>query len=134
MTEDRRADALAVRATARRDRSTSSTAAIRTRARQQRALPERSLGAHMLGRFPGLTRFFDDPRLAVHDGATERGLRGMVLGCTHHDGKRDHRYRRRESRAGSSPPCALVVRHNLLDTSVVRAVVRGERNSGRRGC
>ena len=52
-------------------------------AHRQRALPESSLGkaiGYMLGLWPGLTRFLDDPRIPVDSNVTERGLRGVVLG------------------------------------------------------
>jgi transposase len=92
--DDVRADALALRATRRREQSAPIVAAIRTWAHQQRALPESSLGkaiAYMLGLWPGLTRFLDDPRIALDNNATERALRGMVLGRKNHYGSRSKR-------------------------------------------
>jgi transposase len=92
--EDLRAEALAVRAARRRAQSASIAAAIRTWAHQQRALPESSLGkaiAYMLGLWPGLTRFLDDPRIALDNNATERGLRGLVVGRKNHYGSRSKR-------------------------------------------
>lgn len=92
--EDLRADALALRTAQRRERSTPIVAAIRTWAHQQRALPESSLGkavAYMLGLWPGLTRFLDDPRIALDNNATERGLRGLVVGRKNHYGSRSKR-------------------------------------------
>jgi transposase len=89
-----RADALALRATRRREQSAAIVAAIRAWAHQQRALPESSLGkaiAYMLGLWPGLTRFLDDPRIALDNNATERGLRGMVVGRKNHYGSRSKR-------------------------------------------
>lgn len=62
-------------------------AAIRAWAHRQRALPESSLGkaiACMLGLWRGLTRFLDDPRIALDNNATERALRGMVIGGKNH--------------------------------------------------
>src|SRR5262249_3116618 len=56
--EDVHADALALRATRRREESAPIVAAIRAWAYEQRALPESSLGkaiAYMLGLWPGLT-------------------------------------------------------------------------------
>jgi transposase len=92
--DDVRTDALALRATRRREESAPIVAAIRAWASQQRALPESSLGkaiAYMLGLWSGLTRFLDDPRIPLDNNATERGLRGMVLGRKNHYGSRSKR-------------------------------------------
>jgi Transposase IS66 family len=87
-----RAEALALRATARRDQSAAAlVAAIRTWALRQHALPDSALGkaiAYMLGLWTGLTRLFDDSRIALDNNATERALRGMVLGRKNHYGSR----------------------------------------------
>jgi transposase len=87
-------DVLARRAIMRQERSAAIVAAIHTWAHQQRALPESSLGkaiAYMLGLWRGLTRFLDEPRIPVDNNATERGLRGMVLGRKNHYGSRSKR-------------------------------------------
>src|SRR5262249_9204296 len=92
--EDVHADALALRATRRREESAPIVAAIRAWAYEQRALPESSLGkaiAYMLGLWPGLTRFLDDPRIALDNHATARTLRGRVLGRKDHYGSRSQR-------------------------------------------
>ena len=92
--EAERAAALAIRATARREQSAPIVAAIHTWAHRQRALPESALGkaiAYMLGLWIGLTRFVDDPRIALDNNATERALRGMVLGRKNHYGSRSKR-------------------------------------------
>ena len=92
--EAARADTLTLRATLRREESAPIVEAIRTWAHQQRALPESSLGkaiAYMLGLWPGLTRFLDDPRIALDNNATERGLRGLVVGRKNHYGSRSQR-------------------------------------------
>lgn len=92
--DDVRTDALALRATRRREESAPIVAAIRAWASQQRALPESSLGkaiAYMLGLWSGLTRFLDDSRIPLDNNATERGLRGMVLGRKNHYGSRSKR-------------------------------------------
>ena len=92
--DDLRAEALALRATARRAQSAAIVAAIRAWALQQRALPESALGkaiAYMLGLWTGLTRFVDDARIALDNNATERALRGMVLGRKNHYGSRSKR-------------------------------------------
>jgi transposase len=94
MSDAGRADALALRATRQRAQSAPIVAAIRAWAHQQRALPGSSLGktiAYMLGLGPGLTRFLDDPRIALDNNATERALRGMVIGRKNHYGSRSQR-------------------------------------------
>ena len=92
--EPARTAALERRAQRRREQSRPIVEAIRVWAHQQRALPESSLGkaiAYMLGLWPGLTRFLDDPRIPLDNNATERGLRGMVLGRKNHYGSRSQR-------------------------------------------
>ena len=92
--EDVRAAARALRANARREYSAPSVETIRGWAHRQRALPESSLGkaiAYMLGLWPGLLRFLDDPRIALDNNATERALRGMVVGRKNHYGSRSKR-------------------------------------------
>jgi transposase len=82
------------RARLRTERSAPLVAAIRAWAHQQRALPESGLGkaiAYMLGLWPGLTRFLDDPRIPLDNNATERALRGMVIGRKNHYGSRSRR-------------------------------------------
>ena len=85
---------LRVRACVRPERSRPIVAAIRAWALGQRALPESALGkaiAYMLGLWPGLTRFLDDPRIPLDNNATERGLRGVVVGRKNHYGSRSKR-------------------------------------------
>lgn len=92
--EEVRAAALAGRAQIRRDQSAPVVAAIHAWAHQQRALPESSLGkaiAYMLGLWSGLTRFLADPRIPLDNNATERALRGMVVGRKNHYGSRSQR-------------------------------------------
>ncbi len=92
--EETRAATLDLRARLRREQSTPIVEAIRAWAYQQRALPESSLGkaiAYMLGLWPGLTRCLDDPRIPLDNNATERGLRGMVVGRKNHYGSRSKR-------------------------------------------
>jgi transposase len=92
--EETRTAALALRAGLRREQSRAIVEAIHAWAHQQRALPESSLGkaiAYMLGLWSGLTRFLDDPRIPLDNNATERGLRGMVLGRKNHYGSRSKR-------------------------------------------
>jgi transposase len=92
--EPDRAAADQLRARLRAERSAPLVAEIRAWAERQRALPESSLGkavAYMLGLWPGLTRFLTDPRIPLDNNATERGLRGMVLGRKNHYGSRSQR-------------------------------------------
>jgi len=46
---------------------------------------------YMLGLWPGLTRFLDDPRIPLDNNQTERGIRGVVLGRKNHYGSRSQR-------------------------------------------
>jgi transposase len=60
----------------------------------QRALPQSPLGKairYMGDLWPGLVRFIDEPRLALDNNATERALRGVVLGRKNHYGSRSER-------------------------------------------
>jgi transposase len=110
--EETRAAARRLRAAARREHSIAIVNAIHAWAFRQRALPESSVGkaiAYMLGLWPGLTRFLDDAGIPLDNNATERGLRGMVVGRKNHDGSRSNagpRSRRSStlsSRSRSSP-------------------------------
>ena len=86
--------ALALRHTLRQERSRPLVRAIRDWALAQRPLPESGLGkavAYMLGLWKGLTLFLDDPRIPLDNNATERGLRGVVLGRKNHYGSRSER-------------------------------------------
>lgn len=58
------------------------------------ALPESGLGKaikYMLRLWPGLTRFLEDPTLPLDNNATERALRGLVVGRKNHYGSRSKR-------------------------------------------
>lgn len=58
------------------------------------ALPESGLGKaikYMLGLWSGLTRFLDDPTIPLDNNATERALRGLVVGRKNHYGSRSKR-------------------------------------------
>ncbi|MGA7615161.1 MAG: transposase, partial [Thermoanaerobaculia bacterium] len=53
------------------------------------ALPQSGLGkaiAYTRGMWEGLTRFIDDPRIPLDNNATERALRGLVVGRMNHYG------------------------------------------------
>lgn len=57
-------------------------------------LPESALGkaaAYMAELWPGLVRFVDDPNVPVDNNATERALRGVVLGRKNHYGSKSRR-------------------------------------------
>lgn len=88
------ADAHRLRGAARREQSIAIVDAIRAWAFRQRVLPESSLGkaiTYMLGLWTGLTRFLGDARIPLDNNATERGLRGMVVGRKNHYGSRSQR-------------------------------------------
>ena len=89
-----RAEVLRLRATLRAEQSVPIVTELRAWAHRQRALPESSLGkaiTYMLGLWPGLTRCLEDPRIPLDNNATERGLRGMVVGRKNHYGSRSKR-------------------------------------------
>jgi transposase len=93
-TDETRATMLQLRAAARREQSIAIVDAIRAWSFHQPALPESSLGqaiAYMQGLWPGLTRFLGDARIPLDNNATERGLRGMVVGRKNHYGSRSKR-------------------------------------------
>ena len=63
-------------------------------AKAQDALPKSSLGkaiGYLLGLWPGLVRFLADPRIPLDNNATERALRGAVVGRKNHFGSRSRR-------------------------------------------
>jgi transposase len=60
----------------------------------QRALPQSSLGkalAYTAALWPGLVRFLDDPAIPLDNNASERALRGVVLGRKNHYGSKSLR-------------------------------------------
>lgn len=80
----------------RTERSKPIVAKIYTWALDQfaRVLPESGIGKaikYMLGLWPGLTRFLDDPKIPLDNNATERALRGLVIGRKNHYGSRSKR-------------------------------------------
>lgn len=82
------------RARIRAERSRDILRRIHAWALEQRALPQSPLGKairYMGDLWPGLVRFVDDPRLALDNNATERALRGVVLGRKNHYGSRSER-------------------------------------------
>jgi transposase len=78
----------------RADRSRDIVHRIQTWALKQEALPKSPLGkaiAYMGDLWPGLQRFVDEPQLALDNNATERALRGVVIGRKNHFGSRSER-------------------------------------------
>src|SRR5437016_2998881 len=73
MDDASRGEALRLRAILRAEQSAPLVSQIRTWAHRQRALPESRLGkaiAYMLGLWPSLTRFLDDPRIPLDNNAS----------------------------------------------------------------
>jgi transposase len=82
------------RARVRAERSREIVKRIEAWALKQEALPKSPLAkaiAYMGDLWPGLLRFLDDPRLALDNNATERALRGVVIGRKNHYGSRSER-------------------------------------------
>ena len=82
------------RAALRREHSRPIIEKISNFALTQRALPQSSLGkaiSYMIGMWPGLIRFLEDPAIPIDNNATERALRGAVLGRKNHYGSRSLR-------------------------------------------
>ena len=82
------------RSRARAERSRDIVKRVQAWALEQKALPQSPLGkaiAYMGDLWPGLLRFIDEPRLALDNNATERALRGVVLGRKNHYGSRSER-------------------------------------------
>lgn len=78
----------------RTERSRGIVDRIKSWATASRALPESALGkaiAYMTGIWSGLSRFLNDPRIPIDNNATERALRGVVLGRKNHYGSRSKR-------------------------------------------
>jgi transposase len=78
----------------RADRSREIVGRLQTWALSVRALPQGGLGkaiAYMSGLWPGLTRFLENPAIPLDNNATERALRGVVVGRKNHYGSRSQR-------------------------------------------
>lgn len=92
--ERKAAGSLETRADLRLEHSRPLVEKIRVFTPSERVLPQSSLGkalAYMHGLWPGLVRFLDDPRIPLDNNATERALRGAVLGRKNHYGSRSQR-------------------------------------------
>ena len=82
------------RLVARRERSLPLVGALRAWLDGVRALPESALGkaiGYADGLWPGLVRFLDDPAIPIDNNATERAMRGVVLGRKNHYGSKSLR-------------------------------------------
>jgi len=67
---------------------------LRQWALEVRTLPNGGLGkaiAYMTSLWPGLSRFLDNPQIPLDNNATERALRGVVIGRKNHYGSRSRR-------------------------------------------
>lgn len=87
-------DAEDARARIRVERSRDIVRRIQDWALKQEGLPRSPLQkaiAYMGDLWPGLLRFLDDPWLSLDNNATERALRGVVLGRKNHFGSRSER-------------------------------------------
>jgi transposase len=83
-----------LRAQLRAERSRGIITRIQRWAIEVPALPESGLGkaiAYMTGIWSGLVRFLHDPRIPLDNNATERALRGVVIGRKNHYGSRSRR-------------------------------------------
>lgn len=88
--EDPRAHLARLRA----ERSRPLVETLRAWMQDQRALPQSGLGkalAYADGLWPGLVRFLDDPAVPLDNNATERALRGLVVGRKNHYGSKSLR-------------------------------------------
>jgi len=75
----------------RNERSRDIVRRLQAWAMTTRALPQSGLGkaiAHMAALWPGLLRFLEDPRIRIDNNATERGIRGVVIGRKNHYGSK----------------------------------------------
>ena len=82
------------RLAARRERSRPLVEELRAWLDGVRALPESALGkaiAYADALWPGLVRFLDDPAIPIDNNATERAMRGVVLGRKNHYGSKSLR-------------------------------------------
>lgn len=121
-----------LRAKLRREESKEVVRRIHDWALDQRALPESALGkaiSYMGGMWKGLTLFLEDARVSIDNNATERALRGPVVGRKNHYGSRSRRGTEVAalfySLLESAKLCELEPRDYLR--RAVRAALAGER-------
>jgi transposase len=106
---------------------------IQAWALQQEALPRSPLRkaiGYMGDLWPGLLRFLDDPQLPLDNNATERALRGVVLGRKNHYGSRSERGTEVAALFYSvieSAKLAGVVELDVYLRTAARLGIRGER-------
>jgi transposase len=89
-----REEALRLRARLRNQRSRPVIASIKAWTELQHALPESALQIavnYMVGLWPGLIRFLDNPLIPLDNNSVERDLRGPVVGRKNHYGSRSQR-------------------------------------------
>jgi transposase len=130
--DERAGPALDSRAALRRTESTQVLTKVKTWLWSQAVLKTLSIGkaaAYAIANWERLTRFVDDPRIPLDNNATERGIRGPVVGRKNHYGSK--------SRAGTEIAAIL---YTLVETAklhdvdpshylheAARAADRGER-------
>lgn len=103
-----------VRAQLRAERSAPILEAMKAWLLAEATLPTTALGKAMryaLANWAKLTRFLDDPRIPLDNNATERGLRGPVVGRKNHYGSK--------SKRGTE---AAAVLYSLLETAKLQKV------------
>ena len=91
---DAKLQAAEARLKARKERAPPILAKLRAWALEQRGLPKSGLRKaidYMLKYWPGLIVFVDDPYVPLDNNATERALRGLVIGRKNHYGSRSKR-------------------------------------------
>lgn len=91
---DAKLQAAEARLKARKTRAPPILAKLRAWALEQRGLPKSGLRKaidYMLKYWPGLVVFVDDPYVPLDNNATERALRGLVIGRKNHYGSRSKR-------------------------------------------
>jgi transposase len=92
--DDRAEGDLTKRAELRRTESAAVIATMRTWLWQQAVLKTLSIGhaaAYVVANWDRLTRFLQDPRIPLDNNATERGIRGPVVGRKNHYGSKSRR-------------------------------------------
>ena len=91
---DAKLEAMAARMQARQERAPPILEKLLDWAKNQSGLPKSGLRKaidYMVGHWDGLTVFLEDPFVPLHNNATERALRGVVLGRKNHYGSRSKR-------------------------------------------
>ncbi len=111
---DAKLQACEARLAARQERAPPILEKLRAWALEQRGLPKSGLRKaidYMLRYWPGLTVFVDDPYVPLDNNATERALRGIVIGRKNHYGSR--------SRRGTEVAALF---YSLLETAAMQGV------------